>query len=136
MLLVAVQDFITPLLPFFGLMVVLVLVDLRFGIAAARKRKERVKFSKAMRRTVSKFMDYTCWIFLAVLFDYAITTPLSIPLFRYICLLVVFGCEIESCFTNYFELRGRKIKVRLFEYFRKKTDIIEIEEDKTDETKQ
>lgn len=131
-LLLTIQDFISPLLPFFGLMVVVVLVDLRFGVVAARKRCERIKFSQMVRRTISKFADYSCWIFLAVVFDSVITTPLSIPLFRYICLLIVFSCEIESCFTNYFESRGKKIKIRLFDFFKKKIDLIDIEPENKD----
>ena len=49
-------------------------------------------------------------------------------------MLVVFGVEVNSCFSNYFEAKGKKIKVNIFDFFRKKGDIIEIkEEEKRDE---
>lgn len=129
-----VHEFVSPLLPFFGLTLVIVLSDLWFGIKAARARQEKIRFSTAGRRTVGKFVDYICWIFIAASFDVVLTTPLSIPLFRYIILLVVFGFEIESCFSNYFAAKGKRVKVKLFDFLRKKTEIIEMEE-KEDETK-
>ncbi len=52
--------------------------------------------------------------------------------FRYsgssVILLVVCGLEINSVFMNYFEARGKKVKVNIFKYFAKKTDIIDVEE--------
>lgn len=130
----SIQEFIVPLVPFFGLMLVVVLSDLWFGLKAAKARRDKIRFSSAGRRTVGKFVDYICWIFIAATFDMVLTTPLSIPLFRYIILLVVFGFEIESCFSNYFAAKGKNIKINLFGFLRKKTDIIEMEE-KQDETK-
>lgn len=117
----AAQDFFISLLPYFAVMVVLILADLRFGIRAARIRKERIKFSTAGRRTINKFLDYTTWICLAVIFDHVITTPLSIPCFRFACLLLVFGLEMESCFTNFLESRGLKLKISLLPFIRRQT---------------
>ncbi|MEG2366466.1 MAG: hypothetical protein RSB29_06950, partial [Alistipes sp.] len=44
---------------------ILVLVDLRFGILAARQRGEKIRTSRAIRRTVNKVVDYICWILLS-----------------------------------------------------------------------
>lgn len=133
-LLEVIQGFVIPLLPFFGLMVIVLIADLRFGVRAAKRRLENVRFSTAVRRTCNKFIDYTCWIFLAAVFDSVLITPLGIPLFRLICLLIVFGCELQSCFTNYFEERGMRVKINLFSFLKSKSEVIEISKITEDET--
>ena len=59
--------------------------------------------------------------------------PFGIELLPTIMLLVIYGVEIESIYSNYFEARGKKIKVNILKFFGKKTDIIEIEEEKDNE---
>lgn len=135
-------DFYRPLLPFLLLAAVLVLVDLNFGIAAAKKRKatakkkcepfEEIRFSRAGRRTLNKITDYICWVTLAGLFGQAFGNILGIPALAAIILLVIYVLELSSCFSNYFEARGIKKKVNLWKFFEKKLDIIEIEDDVTD----
>ena len=107
---------------------VLIFVDLRFGVRAARARGEVVRTSRAIRRTVNKIVDYCCWILLAGALGEAFGNPFGIPLLPLLVLLVVFGCEINSCYSNYFESRGKHIKVNIFKLFAKKTDIIEPED--------
>ena len=70
---------------------------------------------------MNKFIDYTCWITLAVVFDKVITEPLSIPYFKLACLLLVFGLEIESCFTNFLEARGLKLKISILPFIKRQT---------------
>lgn len=120
-------DFFTPLRWILLLALLIVFVDLRFGIRAAKKRGETIRTSRAIRRTVNKIVDYVCWILLAGVIGEAFGEPFGIPLLPLIVLLVVFGCEINSCFSNYFESRGQKLKVNIFKLFAKKTDIIEPE---------
>lgn len=132
-------DFYQPLQPFLLLAAALVLVDLNFGVAAARKRKrdaikdgktyEHIRFSRAGRRTLNKITDYLCWVTLAGLFGQAFGHILGIPTLSAIILLVIYVLELSSCFSNYFEARGIKKKVNLWKFFEKKLDIIEIEED-------
>ena len=43
----------------------LILGDLRFGICAARKRGEKIRGSRAVRRTINKMVDYICWVSIA-----------------------------------------------------------------------
>lgn len=107
---------------------ILILVDLRFGILAARKRGEVIRFSRAIRRTVNKGTDYICWILLAGTAGQAFGEPFGLPLLPLIILLVIFGCEMNSCYANYFEAHGKKVKVNIFKLFAKKTDIIEPDE--------
>jgi hypothetical protein len=128
-------DFLAPLKWFALLGLVLIIADLRFGIEAARVRGEKIRFSRAGRRTVNKLVDYTCWIFLTAALSKAFV-PFDIPLFPSLVLLVIYGFEINSCFTNYFEARGKKVKVDIFGLLKKKIEIIEIKEEDTDEIQQ
>lgn len=133
---IAAQEFLISLIPYFTVMLVLIIADLRFGIRAARYRKERIKFSTAGRRTMNKFIDYSCWITLSVVFDTVITAPLYIPCFKLAVLLLVFGLEIESCFTNFLEARGLKLKISLLPFIRRQTkQIIQITKIKDNENK-
>ena len=122
------MDFIEPLKWFMLLAIILIFVDLRFGIAAAIKRGEKIRFSRAGRRTINKIVDYLCWILLAGARGKAFGLPFDLPILPAIVLLVIYGFEINSCYGNYFEAHGKKIKVNIFKYFSKKTDIIDVEE--------
>lgn len=108
--------------------VILILVDLRFGIAAARRRGDKIRLSRAVRRTVNKATDYLCWILLSGTAGQAFGEPFGIPLLSLLMLLVIFGCEINSCYSNYFEAHGKKVRINIFSLFAKKTDIIEPEQ--------
>lgn len=121
-------DFFEPLKWVLLFAALIVFVDLRFGIRAARVRGETIRTSRAVRRTINKIVDYVCWILLAGVMGEAFGEPFGIPILPLIVLLVVFGCEINSCFSNYFESRGQKMKVDIFRLFAKKTDIIEPED--------
>lgn len=124
-------DFFEPFKWVLLLALVIVCVDLRFGIRAAKVRGEVIRTSRAIRRTINKMVDYVCWILLAGVLGEAFGEPFSIPLLPLVVLLVIFGCEINSCFSNYFESRGEKIKVNIFKLFRSKAEIIEPEEGET-----
>lgn len=121
-------DFFEPLRWVLLLAIIIVCVDLRFGIRAARVRGEVIRTSRAIRRTINKIVDYACWILLAGVMGEAFGEPFGLPLLPLIVLLVIFGCEINSCFANYFESRGQKMKINIFKLFAKKTDIIEPED--------
>lgn len=122
------MEFMEPLKWFFLLGLILVLADLRFGIEAARFRKEDVRFSRAIRRTVNKIVDYLCWIFLAGAIGKAFSVPFNIAMLPAVVMFVVYGIEINSCFSNFFEARGKNVKVNIFRFMSKKADIIEVEE--------
>ena len=122
------MDFIEPLKWFLLLGLILIFADLRFGIAAAKKRGEKIRISRAGRRTINKIVDYLCWILVAGAMGKAFGIPFNIPILPAITLLVVCGLEINSVFMNYFEARGKKVKVNIFKYFAKKSDIIDVEE--------
>lgn len=118
-------EFFEPLRWVVVLALVLVMVDLRWGIRAAKARGEVIRTSRAIRRTINKIVDYTCWILLAGVLGEAFGDPFGVPLLPLIVMLVIFGCEINSCFSNYFESRGRKLKINIFKLFRSKIEILE-----------
>ena len=139
-LLATFWEFYRPLWPFLILAVVLVLVELNFGIAAAKKRMadavgkgkpyDPIRFSRAGRRTLNKMTDYICWVTLAGLFGQAFGDILGVPALPAIILLVIYVLELSSCFSNYFEARGIDKRVNLWKFFSKKMDIIEVEDTK------
>lgn len=110
-------DFYNNLLPFFLLAIVLIVVDSRFGIAAARKRGETIRTSRKWRRAINKLVDYICWVTLAGMFGQTFGEILGIPILSALLLLIVYGIEISSCFNNYFEAKGMKKKINIFKLF-------------------
>lgn len=124
------MDFLTPLRWFMLLAFILIIADLRFGIEASKKRGEQIRFSRAGRRTINKMVDYLCWILLAGAIGKAFSIPFDMPILPAAVLLVIYGFEINSCYGNYFEAHGKKVKVNIFKYFGKKSDIIDMEDEK------
>lgn len=114
----------------FFLALVLTLSDLKFGIAASQFRKDPIKRSRAIRRTMDKITSYIIWVIMAYSFGQAFGKPFGIDLLPLIILLVIYGVELESIYVNYFAARGKHVKVNFLKFFGKKTDIIEMEEDK------
>lgn len=107
---------------FFVLAPILILCDLWFGIQAAKKRGEKIKKSRAIRRTINKVVDYLCWIFLAATMGQAIGNPLDIPILPIIIMCIVIGVEFESCVVNYFESKGKKVRFNVWKLFGKKIE--------------
>ncbi len=122
-------EFLGPLQWFFLLGIVLVLADLRFGVEAARTRGEHIRVSRALRRTLNKVVDYLCWIFLAGALGATFGGAFGTTLLPTVVMLAVYGIEINSCFANYFESKGKKIKVDIFKFFSKRGEILEIEQE-------
>ena len=109
---------------------VLTIADLKFGIAASRYRNEAVKRSRAVRRTLDKVCSYVLWVVLAYTFGQAFGLPFGIELLPMLMLLVIYGVELESIYVNYFAAKGKNVKVNILKFFGKKTEIIEIDEQK------
>lgn len=130
-------DFYNALIPFILLAIVLIIVDSRFGIAAARKRGETIRPSRKWRRAINKLVDYVCWVTLAGLFGQTFGSILGIPILSGLFLLIVYGIEVTSCFNNYFEYKGIKKKVNIFKLFNRPEveNCIEDVEDKKEEGK-
>lgn len=129
-LLSALYEFTTPLRWLFVLGVVLIIADLRFGIRASRVRGEVVRASRAVRRTINKAVDYLCWVLLAGTIGATFGDSFGVGILPLLVMLVIYGVEINSCFSNYFESKGSVMKVDIFRYFARKVDIIDIDDEK------
>ena len=99
------HDTFTLMFPFIFVAIILIFVDLFFGIAAARKRNETVRLSRAIRRTTNKLVEYACWIILAASLAVAFKTPSL----NWIFLALVVGNEMISIITNWLFVRGKKV---------------------------
>ena len=99
------QEALSMAFPFIIPALILIVVDLVFGCAAARRRGEQVRLSRAIRRTMDKLISYICWIILsatlAVAFDFDALNK--------IVLGIVMGVELLSVISNYFTAKGKKI---------------------------
>ena len=110
-------DFLYPIRYVAILGLILIIVDLKFGISAAIARKEEIRFSRALRRTGNKIVDYTCWLLLAVATGHAFGNDFNIKILPSIILAIIFGIEINSCLGNYFKSRGFNYKINVFKLF-------------------
>ncbi len=112
----AVAHFYAHLAPWLLLGLVLVLVDLRYGIMASRIRGETIRASRACRRTVNKSIDYLCWVTVAEVMSRTFGVNLGAPVVSMAILFLIYGIEINSCVNNYLEYKG--IRMKKFDFFR------------------
>lgn len=98
---------------FLILAVILILSDLRFGIAAARKRGEKIRPSRAVRRSLNKLVDYICWLSIATVVGVNFGNVFGLPLLSVIIMAVVCIIEMSSIIDNYLEYKGIKQKVNV-----------------------
>ena len=107
-------DFYGHLAPWLLPGMVLVLVDLRFGLLAAKARKEEIRTSRAWRRTVNKMVDYLCWVTLAEVCSRTFGITIGAPVVSMSMLFIIYGIELNSCVNNYLEYKGIKKKWNFF----------------------
>lgn len=107
---------------------VLILADLKFGVQASKKRGEKIRGSRAIRRTVNKMVDYICWISIAWVLGSSFGKVFEIPLLVAIIMLIVCSIEISSIFDNYFEYKGLHKRFNVWKFFSKLFRISAIEE--------
>lgn len=124
------SDFYGHLAPWLLLGMVLVFVDLRFGLLAAKTRKEEIRPSRACRRTFNKMVDYLCWVTLAEVCSRTFGMTLGAPVVSMAMLFIIYGIELNSCVNNYLEYKGIKKKWNFFRLVGKENLL----EDKTAET--
>lgn len=131
----ATATFLTPFVEGWESLVVwcivafaLILGDLRFGIMAAVKRGEKIRGSRAIRRTINKMVDYLCWVSIAYVLGGSFGHIFNIPLLAAIIMVVVFAVELSSIFDNYFEYRGIKKRLNVWKFFAKIFRVPEIED--------
>lgn len=98
---------------FLILAVILILGDLRFGIAASRRRGERIRPSRAVRRSINKLVDYICWLSIATVVGVNFGSVFGLPLLSVVIMAVVCIIELSSIIDNYLEYKGVKQKVNV-----------------------
>lgn len=98
---------------FLLLAIVLIIGDLRFGIAAAKKRGENIRPSRAVRRSLNKLVDYICWLSIATVVGINFGSVFGLPLLSVIIMAVVCIIEMSSIIDNYLEYKGIKQKVNI-----------------------
>lgn len=99
------HDTITLMVPFICIAIILIIVDLIFGIAAAQRRGESVRVSRAIRRTVNKIVEYACWVILAA----SLAVAFNFKSLNWIILSIVIGNEMISIFSNWMFVHGKKV---------------------------
>ncbi len=110
----ALSELYCHLMPWLMLGMVLVFVDLRFGLLAAKARKEEIRPSRACRRTFNKMVDYLCWVALAEVSSRTFGITLGTPVVSMAILFIIYGIELNSCVNNYLEYKGIKKKWNFF----------------------
>lgn len=98
---------------FLILAIILILGDLRFGIAAAKKRDEKIRPSRAVRRSLNKLVDYICWLSIATVVGVNFGSVFGLPLLSVIIMAVVCIIEMSSIIDNYLEYKGIKKRVNV-----------------------
>lgn len=98
---------------FLILAIILILGDLRFGIAAAKKRGEHIRPSRAIRRSLNKLVDYICWLSIATVVGVNFGSVFCLPLLSVIIMAVVCVIELSSIIDNYLEYKGIKKKINV-----------------------
>ena len=102
--------------------VVLIVADLYFGIEAAIRRKENVRFSRACRRTINKMCEYLCWVMLAT----TLSIGFSAEWLKYAIFAVVYGIELSSCFSNYFAAKGKRFRFDMLHFLGRRIGVDEL----------
>lgn len=105
MMVLFIQNTIYSLIPYMFIIVTIVILDLVQGIRAAKKRREEIRVSRAIRRTVSKLFEYVCWI----IFAGTLLTATGSQWLFYVILVIPFVTEFYSIITNYLFASGKKI---------------------------
>lgn len=103
---------------------VVIVCDLFFGCEAARRRGERVRVSRAIRRTINKMCEYLCWVMLGI----TISIGFESEWLKYLIFAIIYGNELSSCLSNYFEAKGKRISVNLLSLLGRRLGIDELEE--------
>lgn len=122
-----VAEFYGPLIWLFMAGLGLTLLDLRFGVRAARKRGEEVRFSRAVRRTGDKIVNFFMWITVTELLRRALGVQIGhlfgveegVPVISLAVILIIYGIEINSCVNNYLECKGIGKRFSFFRLIRR-----------------
>ena len=88
---------LTNMVPYFICAIPLIILDCRWGVPAARARKENVTFSHGFRMVMTKCVDYICWVVVAS----SLALAFEKGWLEWLILGAVMGNEIISIVGNY-----------------------------------
>lgn len=129
-----IAEFYAHLAPWLLLGMVLVIADLRFGILAAKKRGEKIRTSRAVRRTINKMIDYLCWVTVAEVCSRTFGVSIGVPVVSLAVLFIIYGIELSSCVNNYLEYKGARKKFNFFRLVGREELLEDMEESVNAET--
>jgi hypothetical protein len=95
------RDAFVHMIPWLMASIPLILLDLNFGIKAARHRNEKVRLSKAVRGTFGKTLEYVAWVCFAATASLAF----KITWVEWAVLGLVYANELISIIGNYLETK-------------------------------
>lgn len=96
------QTAVLRMIPYSVPAFVIILLDLLYGVKAAKYRGEKVRFSTAVRRTISKIVGYICWLILAS----TLAIAFQKDWIEWAVLGIVYVNELASIIGNYLETKG------------------------------
>lgn len=96
------QTAVLRMIPYAVPGLLLVILDLAYGVKAAKARGEQVRASTAIRRSLTKVFLYICWLILAT----TIAIAFDKTWLEWGTLALVYGNEGLSIIGNYFETKG------------------------------
>ena len=102
------QTAVLRMIPYSVPAVVLLILDLVYGIKAAGHRGERVRVSTAVRRSVTKMFSYICWIILAS----TLALSFGVKWLEWCVLGLVYANELISIIGNYLETKGLELSIK------------------------
>lgn len=109
-LLLFFENSLAKMLPFLFISFVIILLDLWFGIQAAKTRGEEIRWSRAARRTIGKSFEYFCWCVLAS----SVSVATGYDIIQTVLMLTIIGIECISIFQNWLTTKkGKKVTVDL-----------------------
>lgn len=96
------QQAVLRMIPYAIPSVFLIFLDLIYGIKRAKSKKEKVRLSTAVRRSVTKTFSYVCWLILASTMALAFQQGWL----EWAILGLVYLNELASIVGNYLETKG------------------------------
>ena len=99
------QETVLRMIPYALPSVFLIVLDLVYGIKAARSRGEKVRVSTAVRRTVTKIFSYLCWLILAT----TVSLAFDHKWLEWVILGLVYVNEFASIIANHLETKGLEV---------------------------
>lgn len=107
-LLLFFENSLEKMIPYFFICAVVIALDLWFGVRAAKTRKEEVRVSRAIRRTLGKCFEYFCWSVLAS----SLSVATGYEMIQTVLMLIVIGIECISILQNWLTIKkGKKVTV-------------------------